>query len=98
MLGFDGLIKLFRRHCVDFVESLGKFASLYFAHFEQSCFTNSLTSLLPGMEGFEMKKNLIPGSIPTRDTILPESPQVLSERQKQQVTHSFFGKSEEQLP
>lgn len=85
VLGLDGLIKLFRRHRVDFGESVGKFASLCSAYFEQSFFTNSLTSLLPRMEGFKMKKNLIPGSFPTRDTILPESPQVLSE----QVRHFF---------
>ena len=83
-------VKFVRRHRVDFGEPVGKFASLCSAHFEQSCFTNSLASSLPGMEGIKMKMNLIPGSIPTRDTVLPEGPQVLSERQKRQVSLFFF--------
>ena len=77
-------VKFVRRHRVDFGEPVGKFAS------EQSCFTNSLASSLPGMEGIKMKRNLIPGSIPTRDTALLEGPQVLSERQKRQVSLFFF--------
>ena len=60
-----------RHHCVDLGEPVGKFASLCSLHFEQSCFTNSLASSLPGMEGFKIKKNLIPGSVSTRDTVLP---------------------------
>ena len=50
---------------------------------------NSLASSLPGMEGIKIKRNLIPGSILTRDTVLPEGPQVLGERQKRQVSHFF---------
>ena len=83
-------VKFVRRHRVDFGEPVGKFASLCSAHFEQSCFTNGLASSLPGMKGIKMKRNLIPGSIPTRDTVLPEGPQVLSERQKRQVSLFFF--------
>ena len=83
-------VKFVRRHRFDFREPVGKSASLCSAHFEQSCFTNSLASSLPGMEGIKMKRNLIPGSIPTRDTVLREGPQVLSERQKRQVSHFFF--------
>ena len=86
-------VKFVRRHRVDFGEPVGKFASLCSAHFEQSCFSNSLASSLPGMEGIKMKRNLIPGSIPTRDTVSPEGPQVLSERQKRQVSHFFHTKS-----
>ena len=83
-------VKFVRRHRVDFGEPVGKFASLCSAHFEQSCFTNSLASSLPGKEGIKMKRNLIPGSIPTRDNVLPEGRQVLSERQKRQVRLFFF--------
>lgn len=78
-------INFVQRHRVDFGEPIHKYASLCSAHFEQSCFQNSLASTLEGMEGFKMKRNLIRGSIPTRDTVVPEGPQVLSERQKQQV-------------
>ena len=73
-----------------FGEPVGKFAYVCSAHFEQSCFANSLASSLPGMEGIKMKRNLIPGSIPTRDTVLPEGPQVLSERQKPGVVNRTF--------
>ena len=82
-------VKFVRRHRVDFGEPVGKFASVCSAHFEQSVFANSLASSLPGMEGIKMKRNLIPGSIPARDTVLPEGPQVLSEPQKRQVSHFF---------
>lgn len=78
-------INFVQRHRVDFGEPIHKYASLCSAHFEQSCFQNSLASTLEGMEGFKMKRNLIRGSIPTRDTVVPEGPQVLSERQKRQV-------------
>ena len=46
-------VKFVRRHRVDFCEPVGKFASLCSAHdhFEQSCFTNSLASSLPGIYG-----------------------------------------------
>ena len=82
-------VKFVRRHRVDFGEPVGKFASVCSSHIEQSCFANSLAYSLPGMEGIKIKRNLIPGSIPTRDTVLPEGPQVLGERQKRQVSHFF---------
>ena len=77
-------VKFVQRHWVDFGEPLSKFASLCSAHFEESCFTNSLGSPL----GFKLKRNLITGSVPTRDAVLPEGPQVLSEREKRQVSDS----------
>lgn len=82
-------IKFVQRHRVDFSEPISKHASLCSAHFEQSCFENSLAATLEGMEGIKIKRNLIRGSIPTRDTILPEGPQVLSERQKRQVSDYY---------
>ena len=75
-------VKFVQRHRVDFGEPVSKFASLCSAHFEESCFTNSLGASL----GFQFKKNLIRGSVPTRDAVLPEGPQVLSEREKRQVS------------
>ena len=81
-------VKFVQRHRVDFKEPIGKYTSLCSAHFEQSCFENSLASSLEGMEGIKLKRNLIRGSIPTRDSFVPGPPQVLTEREKRQVSLS----------
>ena len=75
-------LKFVRRHRVNFGEPINKYGSLCLAHFEPSCFENSLAS---SME-YKRKRSLIAGSIPTRDTVLPEGPEVLSGRRKRQVS------------
>ena len=39
--------------------------------------------------GFAKRRDLIGGSIPTRDTIIPKGPEVLTERHKLQVSEHF---------
>ena len=39
--------------------------------------------------GFAKRRDLIGGSIPTRNTIIPEGPEVLTERNKRQVSERF---------
>ena len=41
--------------------------------------------------GYAKRRNLVSDAIPTRDTVIPEGPEVLSERQKRQASeHSVF--------
>lgn len=80
-------IKFVQRHRVDFAEPVSQHAALCSAHFESSCFQNDLAWKL----GFKKKRDLIKGSVPTRDTVLPEAPEVqLSERSKRQVSKHFL--------
>ena len=52
---------------------------------EESCYSRNL-SVLSGMEeGTKIRAVLIRGAVPTRDTIVPAVPGVLSERSKRQV-------------
>ena len=62
-----------------------KYAALCSAHFEKTCFENDMAWSM----GFVKRRDLIVGSIPTRDTVIPEGPEVLSERQKRQVSEHF---------
>lgn len=63
--------KFVQQHWVDFKEPLGKYTSLCLAHFEQSCFENWPASSLEGIGGTKMKRNLIRGNNPTRDSFVP---------------------------
>ena len=52
---------------------------------EKHCFQNDIAWSL----GFAKRRDLIGGSIPTRDTIIPEGPEVPTERNKRQVSEGF---------
>ncbi|CAH3045932.1 unnamed protein product [Porites lobata] len=58
-------IKFVQRHRVDFGEPINQYASLCWAHFEPSCFENSLARSM----GFKVKNNLETGSILTRHAV-----------------------------
>ena len=75
-------IKFVQRHRVDFGEPINQYASLCSAHFEPSCFENSLARSM----GFKVKNNLETGSIPTRHAVDPKGPEVFSDRRKRQVS------------
>ena len=75
-------IKFVQRHRVDFGEPINQYASLCSAHFEPSCFENSLARSM----GFKVKNNLETGSIPTRHAVDPKGPEVFSDRRKCQVS------------
>ena len=75
-------IKFVQRHRVDFGEPINRYASLCSAHFEPSCFENSLATSM----GFKVKNNLVTGSIPTRHTVDPKGPEVFSDQKKRQVS------------
>jgi len=74
-------IKFVQRHRVDFGEPINQYASLCSAHFDPSCFENSLARSM----GFKVKNNLVTGSIPTRHAVDPKGPEVFSDRRKRQV-------------
>ena len=57
-------IKFVQRHQRDF-KLEGKYTSLCSAHFEASCYNFPFQ-----LEGIEMSRILIKGSVPTRDTII----------------------------
>ena len=78
-------VKFVQKHRADFGEPVSKYAALCSAHFEKTCFENDMAWSM----GFAKRRDLIVGSIPTRDTVIPEGPEVLSERQKRQVSEHF---------
>lgn len=78
-------IKFVQRHRVDFGEPVNKHAALCSAHFEETCFENDLAWKM----GLKKKHDLIGGSVPTRDSVRPPSPAVLSAREKRQVSEHF---------
>ena len=55
------------------------------SHFEKHCFQNDIAWSM----GFAKRRDLIGGAIPTRDPIIPEGPEVLTERHKRQVSERF---------
>lgn len=76
-------IKFVQRHRKDFDEPLSKYTSLCSAHFEESCYERKY----PGILGEEntMKSNLIKGSVPTKDIVIPDDREVITERGKRKV-------------
>lgn len=79
-------VKFVQLHRVDFGEPVAKCASLCSAHFEQSCYESSLAFSLDGMAQVKRNKVLIKGSAPTRHAVIPEGPEVLTERKRRQVS------------
>ena len=78
-------VRFVQKHRVDFSEPVNKYASLCSAHFEGSCFTRN-RSILEGMAASNVRRVLIKGSVPTRDTVLPPSAEeFLTERNKRKV-------------
>ena len=76
------LASLVKRNQRDFtLYSVKKYAVLCSEHFEYSC--NSSPSV--PIEGFKFQIKLLPGSVPTRDTVLPTGPAVLSEGRKRGI-------------
>ncbi|KAL9982779.1 hypothetical protein ACROYT_G004883 [Oculina patagonica] len=74
-------------HRVDFGEPVNKHAALCSAHFEQSCYSTSLS--LEGMEEWKRNKVLIKGSIPTRHTVLQTIPKDPSDCKRRQLSLSL---------
>ena len=78
-------VRFVQKHRVDFGEPVNQYASLCSAHFEESCFTRN-RSILEGMAASNVRRVLIKGSVPTRDTVLPPSAdEFLTERNKRKV-------------
>ena len=77
-----------QRHRVDFSEPVNKHTCLCSAHFEDSCFIRD-HSIVEVMTEVKMRRILIKGSVPTRDTVSPPSVEVLTERKRRQVNSSF---------
>lgn len=78
-------VKFVQRHRADFHESsVTKYASLCSAHFEESYYTRKISLDLG--EHSKQNKVLIRGSIPTRDSVVPERTGTLTERRKRQLS------------
>ena len=75
-------VRFVQRHRSDFDEPVNQYAVLCSAHFEKSCFT---TIQHKDTNHLKLKRVLQRGSVPTRDTIKPPGPEVLTERDKRQV-------------
>ena len=71
-------VKFVQKHCINFGEPVSRYAVLCSAHFEKHCFQNDIAWSM----GFAKRRDLISDSIPTRDTIIPEGPEVLTEQHK----------------
>ena len=78
-------VRFVQKHRVDFGEPVNQYASLCSAHFEESCFTRN-RSILEGMAASNVRRVLIKGSVPTRNTVLsPSADEFLTERNKRKV-------------
>ena len=77
----DKWVKFVQRHRREFKPE-GKYTSLCSAHFEASCYNFPIQ-----LEGIQMNRVLIKGSVPTRDTIIAQT-QVLTNRGKRQVSNT----------
>lgn len=84
-------VQFVRRHRHNFQDPTSKYASLCSAHFDESCYERKM-SLVSGMAGLKMRSFLKRGSVPSRDAVVPEGPQVLSERSKRQVRFRSFSR------
>ena len=65
----------------DFTLDSVKYNVLSSENFEYSCYSSPSVPV----EGFKFRRKLLPGSVPTRDTVLPTGPTVLSKGRKRQV-------------
>ena len=78
-------VKFVQRHRADFHESsVTKYTSLCSAHFVESCYTRNISLDLG--EHSKQNKVLIRGSIPTRDSVVPERTDILTGQRKCQVS------------
>ena len=75
-------VRFVQGHRLDFDELVNQYTVLCSAHFEKSCFT---TIQHKDTNHLKLKRVLQRGSVPTRDTIKPPGPEVLTERDKRQV-------------
>lgn len=83
----DKWTQFVRRHRKDFIPK--KRSCLCSVHFEENCFEHKPV-LVQTDDGqtIELKKNLIKGSIPTKDTVVPiKSP--LNDRKRRQVSENL---------
>ena len=78
-------VKFVQRHHANFHESsVTKYTSLCSAHFVESCYTQKISLDLG--EHSKQNKVLIRGSIPTRDSVVPERTDILTGQRKCQVS------------
>ena len=68
-------VKFVQKHCIDFDKPVSRYAALCSAHFKKHCFQNDIAWSI----GFVRRRDLIGGSIPTRDTIIPDRKLQVSE-------------------
>ena len=79
-------VKFVQRH-LDFHEPVNTYACLCSAYFEESCFS---TIQHKDVAHLKLRRFLITGSIPTRHTVLPPGPEVLTERKKREVNKTYL--------
>lgn len=84
-------VKFVQRNRKDFAEPISKYSALCSAHFEESCYTRRFSFHLEEMENINMNRVLIKGSVPSRATTFPASPEELTQRAKRKVSkqHGF---------
>lgn len=82
-------VKFVQRHRKDFGEPVNNYAALRSAHFEESCYTRRLSLNLEAMKDEKMNSVLIKGSVPSRDSIAPASPEKLTKRAKRKVSKLY---------
>jgi hypothetical protein len=77
-------VKFVQRHRHDFREPLSKYTSLCSAHFESSCYERKYIGLL--ISESKMLFILRKGAVPTIDSVSLEREEILTERDKRQVS------------
>ena len=81
-----------RRHRHDDKDPTSKYSSLCSAHFDESCYEKKMSVVRSVKEEYkiEMRVFLKPTAVPTRDSVTPQSPEKISQREKRKVRISYL--------
>ena len=76
-------VKFVQRHRKDFSNPMSKYVSICSAHFDKACYERGYSAM--AREGIEIEAVLKKGAIPTLDSVVPQAPKKITERQKRMV-------------
>ena len=84
-------VQFVRRHRHDYKDPTSKYASLYSAHFDEPCYERKMSVVRSVKKEYklEMRVFLKATAVPTRDSVTPQSPEKISQREKRKVRISY---------
>ncbi|CAH3043901.1 unnamed protein product [Porites lobata] len=87
-------VQFVRRHRHDYKDPTSKYASLCSAHFDESCYERKMSVVRSVKKEYklEMRVFLKATAVPTRDSVTPQSPEKISQREKRKLTREVMAK------